>query len=87
MHFYEKCCKTIDVNQLLYPLKTYSLRFLNVLFTTRKCILYNSQMYSLQSAYLYFTQTKRFGSSTPISREQIEYLGTLESISQFQSDG
>ena len=47
MHFYEKCCKTIDVNQLLSPLKTYSLRFLNVLFTTRKCTLYNLQTYTL----------------------------------------
>ena len=58
MYFYEKCCKTIDVNQLLSPLKTYSLRFLNVLFTTRKCILYNSQMYSLQLANVLFTICK-----------------------------
>lgn len=87
MHFYEKCCKTIDINQLLYPLKTYSLRFLNVLFTTHKCTLYNLQTYSLQLVNLYFTQTKRFGSSIPISREEVEYLGTLGSISQFQSDG
>ena len=47
MHFYENCCKTIDVNQLLSPLKTYSLRFLNVLFTTRKCTLYNLHTYTL----------------------------------------
>ena len=47
MYFYEKCCKTIDVNQLLSPLKTYSLRFLNVLFAILKCTLYNLQTYTL----------------------------------------
>ena len=58
MYFYEKCCKTIDVNQLLSPLKTYSLRFLNVLFAILKCTLYNSQMYSLQLANVLFTICK-----------------------------
>ena len=32
---------------ILSPLQTYSLRLLNVLFTTRKCTLYNAQTYTL----------------------------------------
>ena len=45
-----------------------SLRFINVLFTTHKRTLYNSQTCSLQLANLYFTQTKQINSSYLISR-------------------
>ena len=45
-----------------------SLRFINVLFTTHKRALYNSQTCSLQLSNQYFIQTKRFDSSNQISR-------------------
>ena len=52
----------------------FSLRIINVLFTTHKRALYNSQTYSLQLANLYFTQTNQINSSNLLSRI---YVGTI----------
>ena len=45
-----------------------SLRIINVLFTTHKRALYNSQTCSLRLANVLFTQTKQINSSNLISR-------------------
>lgn len=45
-----------------------SLRIINVLFTTHKRALYESQTCSLQLVNVLFTQTKRFDSFNQISR-------------------